>query len=73
MGDRQKEQFNNFDDWLILADRKARLQVENKLSPAIRKWEELFEDFVTLERSCIEAEKVTDSKILIDKLEKPND
>ena len=69
LSDRQKEPFNNFDDWLILADRKARLQVENKLSPAIRKWEELFEDFVTLERSCIEAEKVTDSKILIDKLE----
>ena len=69
LGDRQKKPFNNFDDWLILADRKARLQVENKLSPAIRRWEELFEDLVTLERSCIEAEKVTDSKILIGKLE----
>jgi len=69
LSDRQKEPFNNFNDWLISADRKARLQVEYKLSPAIRRWEELFEDLVTLERSCIEADTVTDSKILIDKLE----
>jgi hypothetical protein len=69
LGDRQKEQFNNFDDWLTLTDRKARLQVEYKLSPAIRRWDKLFEDLVTLERSCIEAEQVTDSKILIGRLE----
>ncbi|MEG5025940.1 hypothetical protein QUB36_08530 [Microcoleus sp. AT8-B1] len=69
LGDQRKEQFNNLDDWLILADREACLQVEDKLTPAIRKWEELFDDIVALERLYIEAEEVTDCKILLGKLE----
>lgn len=69
LGDQRKEQFNNLDDWLTRADREACLQVENKLTPAIRRWEELFDDLVALERLYIEAEEVTDCKILLGKLE----
>jgi len=69
IGDRRKEQFDKFNDRLTLLDREARLIVERKLSPVIRKWEDLFEDLVALERSHIEAEELTDSKILLDKLE----
>lgn len=69
LGDQRKEQFNNLDDWLTRADGAACLQVEDKLTPAIRKWEELFDDLVALERLYIEAEEVTDCKILLGKLE----
>ncbi|MEG4501865.1 hypothetical protein QUB05_32385 [Microcoleus sp. F10-C6] len=69
LGDQRKEQFNNLDDWLTRADGEACLQVEDKLTPAIRKWEELFDDLVALERLYIEAEEVTDCKILLGKLE----
>ncbi len=69
LGDQRKEPFNNLDDWLTRADGAACLQVENKLTPAIRKWEELFDDLVALERLYIEAEEVTDCKILLGKLE----
>lgn len=69
LGDQRSVEFDNLEDWLSLADREARLVVENKLSPVIRKWEELFEDLVALERSLLEAKELTDSRILLDKLE----
>lgn len=68
LGDQRKEQFNNLDDWLTRADGAACLQVEDKLTPAIRRWEELFDDIVALERLYIEAKEVTDSRILLDKI-----
>ncbi|MBD2012438.1 hypothetical protein H6F96_00200 [Microcoleus sp. FACHB-53] len=64
----QREESINLDDWLNLADREAGLKVEYKLTPAIRKWEELFEDLVAVERAYIEAQELIDSKILLDKL-----
>lgn len=69
LGDQRKEQFSNLDDWLTRADGEACLQVEDKLTPAIRRWEELFDDLVALERLYIEAEEMTDCKILLGKLE----
>lgn len=68
VGEQRKEEFVNLDDWLTLADREASLQVEHKLTPAIRKEEELFEDLVAIERSYIEAKDLTEPKILLDKL-----
>jgi hypothetical protein len=68
LGDQRKEPFNNLDDWLTQADGEACLQVEDKLTPAIRKWEELFDDLVALERLYIEAKEVTDSRIILDKI-----
>lgn len=68
LGEQRSEEFANLDDWLTLADREAGLQVEYKLTPAIRKWEELFEDLVAIERSYIEAKELIDSRIILDKL-----
>jgi hypothetical protein len=68
LGEQHKEGFDDLDEWLNLADQEARLRVEDKLSPAIRQWEELFESLVELERSYSEAEKVTDTRIRLDKL-----
>jgi len=69
IGDQRKEGFDNLADWLNLANRLASLQVENKLTPAIRKWEELFDALTALERSYIEAKELTDPKIFLDKLD----
>ena len=69
LGDQRKGEFSNLDDWLTLADREACLQVEHKLTPAIRNWEELFEDLVALERLYIEAKELSEPKILLDKFE----
>ena len=68
VGEQRREEFVNLDDWLTLADREASLQVEYKLTPAIKQWDELFEDLVAIERSYIEAKDLTEPKILLDKL-----
>jgi len=51
-----------FADWVELANQEASLQVERKLTVEIRRWQDLFEQLVTIERTYLEAKESVDSK-----------
>jgi hypothetical protein len=66
----ENEELNSrFTDLLKFLNEEARIKVEQKLTIEIRRWENVFNNLVAMERTCREAEALVDSQNIQDKLD----
>jgi hypothetical protein len=69
VGKQRHEADIGFADWVESANREASLQVEQKLTVEIRRWQDLLERLVTVEQAYLEAKELENSKSIYAKLD----
>ncbi len=69
IGEYVDESGTDFNDFMQMINDEAVSRVEDKLTLDIRKWDDLFDDLVAMERSHIQAKELENQKYLTDKLD----